>query len=268
MTLQQIQQEIYYLQLRLERLQKSVCCTPTGLQTVTTEDSPTVSWSGTGTADDPLVATVLGEGTPANPSALVGLTAINGVATTYMRSDASPALSQSIAPTWTGVHTFNAANTLFAGNINVKGAVSSADNTSPAGVTNTGVSINGGNNFCYVTMFDQTRTVNNRTGELIFINGQLQLRFLNDAHSTAVVPLAVVGGQASGITGITTNSGSGVLAHTGGMSVSSLAGTGTRAVVANATGVLSTQAIPLVFEGAALPGDLTPYPEGSLFIIT
>lgn len=43
----------------------------------------------------------------ANPSASVGLSAVNGVATTYMRSDAAPALDQAIAPTWTGTHTFN-----------------------------------------------------------------------------------------------------------------------------------------------------------------
>jgi hypothetical protein len=36
------------------------------------------------------------------------LTAINGSATTFMRSDGAPALSQSIVPTWTGNHTFNA----------------------------------------------------------------------------------------------------------------------------------------------------------------
>jgi hypothetical protein len=42
----------------------------------------------------------------ANPSASLGLAAINGSAVTAMRSDAAPALSQSIAPTWTGAHTF------------------------------------------------------------------------------------------------------------------------------------------------------------------
>src|SRR5256885_159626 len=31
--------------------------------------------------------------------------AVNGSATTAMRSDGTPALSQSIAPTWTGLHT-------------------------------------------------------------------------------------------------------------------------------------------------------------------
>jgi hypothetical protein len=44
----------------------------------------------------------------ANPTAQIGLSAVNGVATTAMRSDAAPALDQSIVPTWTGLHTFNA----------------------------------------------------------------------------------------------------------------------------------------------------------------
>ena len=48
----------------------------------------------------------------ANPSGLIGLTAVNGAATTLMRSDATPALSQAIAPTWTGAHTFTAGLTL------------------------------------------------------------------------------------------------------------------------------------------------------------
>lgn len=42
----------------------------------------------------------------ANPSASIGLTAIDGVSTSFMRADAAPALSQSIAPTWTGQHIF------------------------------------------------------------------------------------------------------------------------------------------------------------------
>jgi|GEM_PF-1688339 len=42
----------------------------------------------------------------ANPGTNVGLSVVNGTATTYMRSDGAPALSQAIAPTWTGNHTF------------------------------------------------------------------------------------------------------------------------------------------------------------------
>jgi len=42
----------------------------------------------------------------ANPSASVGLSAVNGSALTFMRSDAAPALDQAITPTWTGKHTY------------------------------------------------------------------------------------------------------------------------------------------------------------------
>lgn len=49
---------------------------------------------------------LLANQTGANPSASIGLSAVNGSAGTFMRSDAAPALSVSIAPTWTGQHTF------------------------------------------------------------------------------------------------------------------------------------------------------------------
>lgn len=47
-----------------------------------------------------------GGATGANPTASVGLAAVNGAATTFMRSDAAPALSQTITPTWSGRHIF------------------------------------------------------------------------------------------------------------------------------------------------------------------
>lgn len=40
----------------------------------------------------------------ANPTGTVGLAAVNGVASTYMRSDAAPPLNQGITPVWTGTH--------------------------------------------------------------------------------------------------------------------------------------------------------------------
>ena len=43
----------------------------------------------------------------ANPTATIGLTAVNGSAATFLRSDGAPALGVGIAPTWTGIHTFN-----------------------------------------------------------------------------------------------------------------------------------------------------------------
>jgi len=43
----------------------------------------------------------------ADPTGTIGLAPVNGVAPTALRSDAAPALSQAIAPTWTGQHAFN-----------------------------------------------------------------------------------------------------------------------------------------------------------------
>lgn len=56
----------------------------------------------------------------ANPSASVGLAAVNGSAATFMRSDAAPSLDQTITPTWTNPHTFSSrvtfsADALFSG---------------------------------------------------------------------------------------------------------------------------------------------------------
>ena len=48
--------------------------------------------------------------TGANPTAKVGPTAVNGVATTYLRSDGAPAIDLTATYPWTGVHTFNTSN--------------------------------------------------------------------------------------------------------------------------------------------------------------
>lgn len=48
-----------------------------------------------------------GSGTGANPTGTIGLTAVNGVATTFLRSDGAPALGLTISPTMTGSWTFN-----------------------------------------------------------------------------------------------------------------------------------------------------------------
>ena len=59
-----------------------------------------------GSGSNPSWAAVASGAAGANPSASVGLTAVNGSATTFLRSDGAPALSQAIVPTWTGLHTF------------------------------------------------------------------------------------------------------------------------------------------------------------------
>jgi len=59
-----------------------------------------------GSGSNPTWTAVASGAAGANPTASVGLTAVNGSATTFLRSDGAPALSQAIVPTWTGLHTF------------------------------------------------------------------------------------------------------------------------------------------------------------------
>lgn len=63
--------------------------------------------------------------TGANPTAQVGLSAVNGSASTFLRSDGAPALDQSIAPTWTGAHTWSATST-FNGNVGIGTSIPSS----------------------------------------------------------------------------------------------------------------------------------------------
>lgn len=55
-----------------------------------------------------------GISTSDDPSAQVGTAPINGIAATYMRSDAAPAINQAMSPTWTGNH-------VFSGTLNIPG---------------------------------------------------------------------------------------------------------------------------------------------------
>lgn len=68
----------------------------------------------------------------ANPAGSVGLSAVNGSAATFMRSDGAPVLSQSIAPTWTGDHTFNGAATFNSNTVTINTSVALALNSNAA----------------------------------------------------------------------------------------------------------------------------------------
>ena len=89
----------------------------------------------------------------ANPSASLGLSAVNGVATTFMRSDAAPALSQSIAPTMTGNWTFTPAS-LIPITVNAPSA-------------ETGIQINGGSD-AYAETIIGSSVASNSYGLLVF----------------------------------------------------------------------------------------------------
>jgi hypothetical protein len=60
------------------------------------------------TGNTTISGTNTGDQSGGNPTASAGLTAVNGVATTFMRSDGAPAISQAITPTWSGLHIHNA----------------------------------------------------------------------------------------------------------------------------------------------------------------
>lgn len=73
--------------------------------------------------------------TGANPTASVGLTVALGSATTFMRSDAAPPLSQTIVPTWTGLHTFSNGLTISGGNFTQSGGTFSLTGNAASSIT-------------------------------------------------------------------------------------------------------------------------------------
>jgi hypothetical protein len=81
--------------------------------TTISAESFVVSVGGAATINGSNICRADGTGCPAgasgaNPTATIGLSATNGVAATFLRSDGAPALSQSIVPTWSGLHSFTA----------------------------------------------------------------------------------------------------------------------------------------------------------------
>lgn len=131
----------------------------------------------------------LAAGVFANPSGLIGLTAVNGVATTADRSDATHAIDQSIIPTWTGIHTFSN-NVTFTGN----GAAPAA--------TTTQVSIRGGSQ-ADVAFINSAAAANNRIWDInVDPTGNLALRAVSDSFAAAAL-WGTINRTATAITGVT-----------------------------------------------------------------
>lgn len=68
--------------------------------------------------------TPAGTSSGANPTATVGTSAVNGAATTFMRSDAAPAIDLTMSPTWSSTHTWTATTNHLA--VNVSGSTVTA----------------------------------------------------------------------------------------------------------------------------------------------
>lgn len=137
--------------------------------------------SGTGASNvtfwrgDETWATPPGTTVGANPSVSVGLSAINGVAGTYLRSDGAPAIDQNIAPTWTSMHTFGNSGTsaTFTGNIVVNGI---PPNTYLGDIQITSTTPQ------YYSV-ETDAAADNREWDSAANGEQLNFRLLNDAHT-------------------------------------------------------------------------------------
>ena len=205
----------------------------------------------------------------ANPSASLGLTAVNGSATTYMRSDAAPALDVSISPTWTGNHTFSPTS----GVPLTVNATSIAAGTASASFT--------GHSTIPLVLGDLSAAPSNvlscyvaiSTSALTGINGDLVL--IPRSSTTASVRLySTIGGGASaerirvdGTTGCTVASSAIVLANytVSGLPSAATVGAGATAFVTDATlGIAAGLGLTPIGGGA---NNVPVYSDGSAWKI-
>ena len=110
------------------------------------------------------------------------------------------------------------------GNIVAKGFLSSTANLAIASPTNSGVNFGANPNWTMASFYDQSQTANNRTLDMLWITGALKFRFVNDARNAFLDFITISGGQATGVTGIISDSGSGAWAHSGDLSATKSVG--------------------------------------------
>ena len=116
----------------------------------------------------------------ASPAAKVGLSTVNGVAATFMRSDAAPPIDQAIAPVWAGAHAFTGGFTEWSPN---------NPNSSSSSITS--VQILGGNSAQIVQINSSAGANLKRYDSFVDASGVLHFRTVNDANNGAADWLTV-----------------------------------------------------------------------------
>lgn len=102
--------------------------------------------------------------------------------------------------------------------------VSSSANAQAPSPTNSGITWGSSPTWAMQSFYDQSNSANNRSADMLFISGSIKFRFANDARNAFLDVLSITGGQASGVTGITSTSGAGTWAHTGNLTVTNYVG--------------------------------------------
>lgn len=247
---------LIFLNEQFKRIQRELCCGggTGGLTQVYTQDSATVTWSGNGTQSDPLIATAVGGGggvtsfntrtgavtlTSEDVNTALGYTAYNGT------TNPSGFLTSVPAQTWTSI-------------------TGKPTTVSGYGITDILTQVLTG----YVTGANSTILATDTIlGAFQKAQGQL--------NSKAPIASPTFTGTVSGITKVMVGLGnvdntSDITKFTNtsltGVPTAPTAGAGTNTTQIATTAFVQA-ALPQTIVAGTLPSDLTPYPDGSLFII-
>ena len=175
-----------------------------------------------------------------NPTATIGLSAVNGSAATWMTSDSAPPLSQAIVPTWTGNHTFtpgagligttinaavNEPGLIVQGGTNTSGHYAAEILTGSAAGFSSGLLINGGTGASDFALAIQSAAAANLfllsgNGAIALGNATTGTTITQTAATTTGTTLAIVGSSAGTATdaggAITVTAGTGNTSGNGG----------------------------------------------------
>ena len=169
-------------------------------------------------------------GVPTAPTATNGTNTTQIASCAFVQAQTAALYAPLLNPTFTGTVTIpvmacnggNINNTAIGATTPSVGHFSTvtANGGTAFNATTTGAALWSGSGSAFLQLNDSTRTSNNRIVDTLWSSGTLQYRFVNDAYGAAISWLSVSGGYANGITGMTSNSGTGSWVHTGGLTVS------------------------------------------------